>query len=202
MDEWYLVAGLGNPGPQYERTRHNAGFLLADRLARRWQADWSWERAFESRLARALRGERRVLLCQPQTYMNASGRAVAAVARYFQVPADRILVVVDDADLALGQIRMRPGGGTGGHHGLESVTAHLGTPSYPRLRIGIGRQPGAREITAHVLAPFGPEEWERLQAVLDRAAEQVECWLEHGLARAMNLYNGWVQSPSGRSEAT
>jgi PTH1 family peptidyl-tRNA hydrolase len=202
MEAWYLVAGLGNPGPQYERTRHNAGFLLAECLAQRWGADWSVERTFESRLARVSRGNARVLLCQPLTFMNLSGRAVVALARYFQIPADRILVAVDDADLALGQIRLRPGGGTGGHHGLESVLAHLGTDAFPRLRIGIGRQPGTREITGYVLGPFTAEEWERLQPVLDRAAEQVECWLDHGLARAMNLYNGWVNPPPGRSDET
>lgn len=199
---WYLVAGLGNPGPAYERTRHNAGFLVADRLAQRWQADWTWERAFEARLARVPRGPNRVLLCQPQTYMNASGQAVAAVARYHQIPVDRILVVVDDADLPLGQIRMRPGGGTGGHHGLESVTQHLGTTAFPRLRIGIGRQPGAREITDHVLGRFSPEEWERLQKVLEKATEQIECWLDFGLQLAMNRYNGWVERPAERRDET
>lgn len=202
MEPCYLVAGLGNPGPAYERTRHNAGFLLAERLALRWQADWSLERAFEARLARVQRGNIRVLLCQPQTYMNASGRSVAALARYYQVPVEQILVVVDDADLPLGQIRLRPGGGSGGHHGLESVTQHLGTAAFPRLRIGIGRQPGAREITDHVLGQFSPEEWQRLQPVLNRAADQVECWLDHGLQLAMNRYNGWAESPSERRDET
>lgn len=200
METWHLVAGLGNPGPAYERTRHNAGFLLVDRLARRWNVEWASERVFLARLARAQRGPSRVLLCQPQTYMNATGQAVAAIARYHQIPPERVLVVVDDADLPLGQIRLRPAGGSGGHHGLESVIQHLGTTGFPRLRLGIGRQPGTREITGHVLGPFDSAEWQYMEQVLERAADQVECWLEHGLQRAMNLYNGRVNNPSARSE--
>src|SRR5260221_8337176 len=119
MENLYLIVGLGNPGSEYARTRHNAGFQVVERLAKRWRAGWTNEKKFNARLARAERGERRALLCEPQTYMNASGAAVAAVTEFYRTPATRVLVVVDDADLPLGQLRLRPGGSSGGEHGLE-----------------------------------------------------------------------------------
>src|SRR5436309_8359222 len=139
MENFYLIVGLGNPGAEYARTRHNAGFMVVERLAERWQAGWGLEQKFESRVARAERDGRRLLLGQPQTYMNQSGEAVAKLAEYFRAPLDRLLVVVDDADLPLGEIRLRPRGAGGGHHGLESIERRLGTRQYARLRIGIGR---------------------------------------------------------------
>src|SRR6266540_2919838 len=159
MENVYLIVGLGNPGAEYARTRHNAGFLLVERLAGRWQTKWALEPKFAARLARAERDGRRLMLCQPQTYMNQSGEAVGKLTEYFRVPLERLLVVVDDADLPLGEIRLRPHGSSGGHHGLESVEQHAQTRSYPRLRIGIGRTSAeAREITGHVLSRFRAEE--------------------------------------------
>lgn len=193
MHEAYLIVGLGNPGPQYARNRHNAGFMLVDRLAGCWQAPWANEPAFNARLARAQVQDRRVVLCQPQTFMNASGQAVRRVLDYYQFPLERLLVVVDDADLPLGELRLRPGGGTGGHHGLESVAQHLGTTQYPRLRIGIGRPADqARQITDYVLSDFTPAEAQRLEKVLTRAVQQVECWLLEGIEAAMSRFNGPV----------
>jgi len=194
MEPTHLVAGLGNPGREYARTRHNAGFLVLEALARRWRAEWRAEKKFHSRLARGERAGQKVLLCQPQTFMNASGEAIGALARYYQVPPARVLVVVDDADLPVGTLRLRPGGTSGGHHGLESVEAHLGTRDYPRQRLGIGRtETGARQITGHVLAAFGRAERPVLEKVWPRACEQIECWLEHGVAAAMNRYNGAME---------
>ncbi len=192
MEHLRLIVGLGNPGAEYARTRHNAGFLLVEALAERWRVHWTVERKFQSRVARAERGERRVLLCQPQTFMNASGEAVATLLRFYQCVPESLLVVVDDADLALGEIRLRPGGGSGGHHGLESLEQHLGTKAFARQRIGIGRQNGAREITGHVLGRFGAAEAEAMDKVLRRAADQAECWLEAGVQKAMNDFNGVV----------
>lgn len=195
MEHLRLIVGLGNPGAEYAQTRHNAGFLLADALAARWRARWSLERKFQSRLARCGRGESRVLLCQPQTFMNASGEAVAALMRFYQATPAGLLVVVDDADLPLGEIRLRPGGGSGGHHGLESLAQHLGTQMFARLRIGIGRRSGrsgAREITGHVLGRFDADEAAALDEVLRAAADQVECWLDAGIQKAMNSFNGVV----------
>lgn len=178
MEQLRLIVGLGNPGAEYAPTRHNVGFLLTDQLAARWQIGWQTERKFQARLARGERKDERVLLCQPLTYMNASGEAVAAVMRYYQVAPGRLMVGVDDADLPLGEIRLRPGGGSGGHHGLESLMRHLGTDAFARLRMGIGRQAGAREITGHVLGRFTAAEARVVEAVLRAAADQVECWLD------------------------
>jgi peptidyl-tRNA hydrolase, PTH1 family len=191
MGNVYLVVGLGNPGEAYSHTRHNAGFRLVQELARRWNASWALERKFNARLAGAEREGKRVLLCEPLTFMNASGMVAQAVGAYYQVEPARLLVAVDDADLPLGEIRLRGQGGSGGHHGLESVIEHLGSRDFSRLRMGIGRSAGAgREITGHVLGRFGAAEQEMFEAVLKRAADQVECWLNEGLQKAMNQFNG------------
>jgi PTH1 family peptidyl-tRNA hydrolase len=196
MDPWFLIVGLGNPGREYARTRHNAGFLAVETLADRWRVGWSDEGRFVARVARADRDGRKVLLCQPRTFMNASGEAVAGIAGFYRVEPARLIVVADDADLPLGQVRLRPGGGTGGHHGLESIERHLGTREYARLKIGIGRTAdGRREITGHVLGRFDPDERLRLDQVLARVADQVECWLADGIGRAMNRFNGTIDDP-------
>jgi PTH1 family peptidyl-tRNA hydrolase len=193
MENLYLIVGLGNPGRGYERTRHNAGFLAVDRLAGRWRLEWTADAGFNSRRARADRDGRRVLMVQPQTFMNQSGDAVARYVAYYRVAIERLLVVVDDADLDLGIVRLRPRGSSGGHHGLESIERQLGTREYGRLRIGIGRRnEGPREITGHVLGRFERSEWPWFERVLDRVADQVECWLEAGMGVAMNRYNGVV----------
>ena len=195
MEHVHLIVGLGNPGAEYAKTRHNAGFALVEKLAQRWRADWANERKFQSRMARAECQGVRVLLCQPQTFRNLSGEAVSAVVNFYQLPLAGLLVVVDDADLPLGEIRLRAGGGTGGHHGLESVGQHLGTKDFARLRLGIGRADGLREITGHVLGRFERGEAALMKKVLDRAADQVECWLAAGVEKAMNQFNG-VVSPA------
>ena len=135
------------------------------------------------------------MLCEPQTYMNSSGEAVGSVMEFFRVPASRLLVAVDDADLPLGEIRMRPGGTSGGHHGLESIEQRLGTRDYPRLRIGIGRQQGAREITDYVLGRFRSTEAALVDKILAAASDQVECWLDSGIQKAMSQFNGAVVGP-------
>jgi PTH1 family peptidyl-tRNA hydrolase len=192
-----LIAGLGNPGEKYRETRHNAGFLVLESLASLWRVDWRDERRFSSLVARAERMGRTVWLLQPQTYMNASGEAVGALARYYRVEPTRILVVVDDADLPLGTVRLRPGGSPGGHHGLESVEEHLGTREYPRLRVGIGRRDeGLREITGHVLGRFSGEEWDIFERVRRHAVAQLNEWLDNGIQKAMARFNGPVEGMS------
>ena len=183
--------GLGNPGQEYLCTRHNAGFMLADELAGRWGGRWQSERKFFSELAEVTVGIRRGWLCKPQTYMNDSGDAVGAVCRFHKVAAENMLVVVDDADLPLGALRMKASGGTGGHHGLESIDQVVGDGRYPRLRLGIARpQQRGRDIAGHVLGRFAQGEREVFDKVLGRASEQAECWLREGIAQAMNRYNG------------
>jgi len=190
MENLYLIVGLGNPGAEYARTRHNAGFQTADRLAERWGSAWTYEKKFDACLARTERAGRRVLVCKPQTYMNASGEAVAAVQSYYRVPLPQLLMVVDDADLPLGALRLKPGGGSGGHHGLESIEQHLGARDYARLRIGIGRQDGAREITGHVLGRFHSTEQALVDKVINMASDAAECWVDAGIQKAMNQFNG------------
>lgn len=187
----FLIAGLGNPGSEYARTRHNAGFLLVDHLADRWRAGWSTVDRFEADVARAGRAGRAVWLAKPLTYMNASGESVGALVRFYRVPITQVLVVVDDADLPLGTVRLRSDGSSGGHHGLDSVESHLGTRQYARLRLGIGRLDAAvREITGHVLGRFTAAEADVFERVLVHAGAQVTCWLEDGIQKAMARFNG------------
>ncbi len=201
MENLHLIVGLGNPGAEYARTRHNAGFLVAERLAERWRAGWSYDRKFNARLARAEPGSRKVILCEPQTYMNSSGEAVGAVMTYYHVPLASLLVVVDDADLPLGELRLRPGGSSGGHHGLESVEQHLGTREYARLRIGIGRQSSVREITSYVLGRFSSTESALADKVLTAASDQAVTWLEAGIQKAMSQFNGAIAGSVNEGKA-
>jgi peptidyl-tRNA hydrolase, PTH1 family len=200
MESWYLIVGLGNPGAEYARTRHNAGFMLADLLAERWRANWNNEKKFQARVAKAEWQGKRVLLCEPQTYMNASGEAVGGLVQFYQLPLTQVLVVVDDADLPLGEIRLRPGGGAGGHHGLESVASHLGSKEYPRLRIGIGRKDATRQIVGHVLGKLAADEMVVMEKVLARATAQLECWLTHGLQKAMSQFNGVIEDSTNEGK--
>ena len=194
MEEMRFIVGLGNPGAEYARTRHNAGFMLAEVLAGRWNAAWSAERKFQSQIARTERNGARIVLCRPQTFMNASGEAVGALVRFYQLPVSSLMVVVDDADLPFGEIRLRPGGGgSGGHHGLESIATHLDSKEFSRLRIGIGRKDGLREITGHVLGRLSAGEAAAMEKILARAADQVECWIAHGLQKAMSQFNGVIE---------
>ena len=195
MENLFLIVGLGNPGRKYVRTRHNVGFMLADSLAERGKATWQDDRRSRSRIARIERNGRKAILCQPQTFMNSSGETVRALADFYKVSPSDLLVAVDDANLPLGAIRLRPGGSAGGHHGLESVDRHLGGAKFGRLRIGIGRREGAREITNHVLGVFPESDMEILNLALARAADQAECWLDAGIETAMNEYNGTVELP-------
>jgi len=195
----FLIVGLGNPGADYAKTRHNAGFRLVEKLAAQWKAAWKNERKFQARVSRTERDGKTILLAEPQTFMNLSGESVGALVRFYHLTLERILVVVDDADLPLGELRLRPGGGTGGHHGLESVTQHLGSREYARLRIGIGRQDESRQITGNVLGKFSPDESGLLEKVLERALGQLECWLNAGIQKAMSQFNG-VVSPTNEEK--
>jgi PTH1 family peptidyl-tRNA hydrolase len=180
-----LVAGLGNPGREYDHTRHNVGFLVIDELAARSGVRLEENRAWKSRHARTIDG---CHLVQPLTFMNLSGEAVAGIARYFKIPAAELLVVSDDAALPLGRLRLRPGGSDGGHNGLRSVIEHLDTSDFPRLRIGVGSA-RENELSSHVLGRFAPDEEPAVQAAVRRAADAVETACAHGLEQAMNRFN-------------
>lgn len=201
MENLHLIVGLGNPGAKYARTRHNIGFMLVERLAEKWRAGWSDEKKFQARVARVERGGKPVLLAEPQTFMNASGESVGAMASFYRLPPGRLMVAVDDADLPLGEIRLRKSGSSGGHHGLESIEQRLGSRDYPRLRLGIGRTAdGRRDIAGHVLAPFSATDAAVVEEVLKAACAQVECWLDAGIDKAMSQFNGVVKTPVEKKE--
>ncbi len=188
-----LVVGLGNPGRRYERTRHNVGFRVAERLRERWRL-WEPQERFEGRFARgrvASLGGLDVGVLEPQTFMNESGGSLAAALRKLPVedPSRELLIVLDDADLPFGRLRLRAGGGDGGHRGLADVIETLGRRDLPRLRFGIGRPSLPMETADFVLARFSPEEEKALPGHLDRAAEAVETFLGAGIAEAMNRFN-------------
>lgn len=183
-----LICGLGNPGVDYAETRHNAGYMVVERL--RGACGGSWRR-FDS-LAQVCSveiGGVPVLLVQPLTYMNSSGRALQPLVRRWGIPPESLLVVSDDLDLPLGAIRLRPGGSSGGHRGIQSVIECLGTQQFPRLRIGIGRPPEGVDAADYVLSPFSPEEKGRLEEILELAAEAAACWAVEGIEAAMSRYN-------------
>src|SRR5436190_2348831 len=182
-----LVAGLGNPGREYERTRHNAGWLVLDELARRHSG--SWRGRFSGSLAELRLGDLRLALLKPETYMNESGRSVAAAARFFKVEPGSLLVVHDDVDLEAGRLQARAGGGLAGHNGLRSLARDLGTQDFLRLRIGVGR-PGRgdpRSVSDWVLSPFGPEE--DVDTLVSRAADAVETLAREGLETTQARFN-------------
>lgn len=182
-DECWVVAGLGNPGPWFRGTRHNAGFLVADHLARRHGAAFRWHRA-RCRLAEIDVDGRRVILAEPQWFMNLSGGPVATVLQAYGVPAERLLVVHDDLDFRFGAVRMKRGGGAGGHNGLRSVSEALGTTHYARLRFGIGRPPKGQKTGQYVLQKFMESERTALPSLLERCADTVEALVVHGLDKA------------------
>jgi len=182
-----LVAGLGNPGREYERTRHNVGWMVADELARRHSG--SFRSKFSGRLAEVRPGAQRLALLKPETYMNESGRSVGAAARFFKVPADRILLVHDDVDLAEGRLQARLGGGLAGHDGLRSIAQTLGTNDFLRLRIGVGRpeRGDPRPVADYVLSPFDPHV--DVDELVARAADAVELLAAEGLPAAQQRFN-------------
>jgi PTH1 family peptidyl-tRNA hydrolase len=182
-----LVAGLGNPGREYERTRHNAGWLVLDELARRHGG--SWRSKFSGSLAEVRLGDAKLALLKPETYMNESGRSVGAAARFFKVEPEQVLVVHDDVDLEPGRLQARAGGGLAGHNGLRSLGQHLGSQDFVRLRIGVGR-PGRgdpRPVADWVLSPFAPEE--DPDALVSRSADAVEAIVRDGLEAAQQRFN-------------
>jgi PTH1 family peptidyl-tRNA hydrolase len=185
----FLVAGLGNPGREFERNRHNVGFMLLNRLSVKLGASFG---QVKSRALVALAGYlgERIILVKPQTFMNDSGRAVRSLLHFYQVPLGNLLVAYDDVDLPLGTLRLRPFGGSAGQKGMQSIIEQLGTEEFPRLRIGTGRPPGKKEAADYVLQDFPKDALDLLNQTLDRGVEAVLACLEFGLDQAMNSYNG------------
>ena len=179
-----LVAGLGNPGAEYAHTRHNIGFVVADLLAH--ESGLAWERSGKWDAAMAKFGD--ALLVKPASYMNRSGHPLFAIAQFFKIAPQEILVVLDDFSLPLGRLRIRQSGGPGGHNGLESIIAQFGTEEMPRLRIGIGNAP-AEAASDYVLSNFFEEEKPLVRSTITRAADAVKCAIDKGVVSAMNTFN-------------
>lgn len=181
-----IIIGLGNPGREYAGTRHNMGFLAIDELARRAAVGGS-RRRFRSEIAEGRAPWGKVVLAKPQTYMNDSGYATREIVQWYRQPLDAVLILVDDLDLPFGQVRLRASGSAGGHNGLKSIFAQLGTDAIPRLRVGIGRDD--RVARARVLSRFSPEEQKRLSEVVGQVADVAELWASRGIVEAMNVAN-------------
>jgi PTH1 family peptidyl-tRNA hydrolase len=184
-----LIVGLGNPGPEYADTRHNVGFVVLDHLARRWAPGEVARSRFHAAVVEGRIEDERVLLVRPTTYMNASGQSVGEAVRFYKLdPSESLLVVLDDVALACGLIRVRPGGGAGGHNGLTDIEQKLGTDQYARLRIGID-PPGEIPQTQYVLGRFRPDQRELVEPALVEAAEAAACWATRGTTETMNRFN-------------
>ena len=187
-----LLVGLGNPGAKYDRTRHNIGFDVLDRAAQRWQMSWTETRKFQGFFGETLVLGQKIRLLKPTTYMNNSGQAIRAVVDWYKLTPASVLVIYDDMDLPLGRLRLRFKGSAGGHNGMKSTIAHLGTPDFPRLRIGIGspRQGDRKsETVSHVLSKFAPEEQETMQEAIEQSLYILETILRKGWDLAMNRCN-------------
>jgi peptidyl-tRNA hydrolase, PTH1 family len=187
-DERWLIAGLGNPGPQYAATRHNAGFMVADQLAGRIPASFRRDRGRAMVATGTLAGAP-VTLGKPLSFMNLSGGAVAALRSFYKIPVERVVVIHDELDLEFGTVRLKTGGGDNGHNGLRSVTAALGSKDYHRVRVGIGRPPGRMDPADFVLRNFSAAERAELPGLLDTAADVVEVVLARGVTAAQNEYH-------------
>lgn len=185
----YLIVGLGNPGPEYEETRHNVGFKAAEEVA----GLLGIKELKQKQKMKALVGEgkvedHKIIIAQPQTFMNLSGEAVSLILQWHKIPEENLIVIHDDADLEVGSIRVRPGGGSGGHHGIESIVSHIHTTDFKRIRIGIGRS--GPDITEYVLQAFPKAEREDIGVAIKNAAEAALSIVKSGIESAMNNFNG------------
>ncbi len=191
----YLIVGLGNPGREYADNRHNVGYRCVEHLAAAHGITFG-RRQKRNAVSLGSIKERSVILAKPRTYMNKSGGPVAALARFYRVPIDRLLVVYDDLDLPPGTTRLRPSGGSGGHRGMRSVIQQLGSREFPRMRIGIGRPPGRMDPADYVLQDFSDAEEELLERTLEHARGAIELWLDVGVEEAMSRYNRSIEDDS------
>ncbi len=198
----WLIVGLGNPGPRYVFTRHNLGFMVVAALAESWGIPLTRHK-LEAVFGQGRAAGRAVVLAQPQTFMNLSGRAVEGLLRYFHLGPRSLVVVHDDLDLPKGRLKLALNGGAGGHKGVLSIANALGTPDFYRVKLGIGRPPAGLPAEAYVLAPLGEEELEGVADLVQRGALAVECLIAHGLSAAQNRFHssGGEEGPMGRGES-
>jgi peptidyl-tRNA hydrolase, PTH1 family len=193
IENTFLLIGLGNPGREYKDTRHNFGFMLIDRIAVRLNARGMKVQS-KAIVMNTIHDDRKLILAKPQTFMNLSGQSVQGLAHFYKVPFTNMMILSDDLDIPFGTIRIRGSGGPGGQRGLSSILEKLGTKDVPRLRLGIGRPPGRMDPAAYVLQNFSRDEMQTLSEVLDHGAEAVLAFVMHGLNKAMNEFNGSVES--------
>ncbi|NJL52799.1 MAG: aminoacyl-tRNA hydrolase [Hydrococcus sp. SU_1_0] len=187
-----LIVGLGNPEPKYDNTRHNIGFAVVDELAKVWQMPLKENKRFQGLFSEGVsQGGQKVRLLKPLTYMNRSGQAVRAVTDWYKVEPRSVLVIYDDMDLPVGRLRMRLTGSAGGHNGMKSIIAHLGSQEFPRLRLGIGKSDGEKGTINHVLGKFAPEEFKVMDEILYISLKAIELSLKEGIEQSMNRYNGF-----------
>lgn len=187
--DWLLVC-LGNPGDQYENTRHNVGFMVADELGERHNVPIQ-RLKFRALTNTITVGDEKVLLMKPVTYMNLSGEAVHEAAAFYKIPPERVLVISDEVSLAPGKIRVRRSGSAGGHNGLKNIIAHLGTDQFPRIRLGVGQKPHPDyDMADWVLGKFQGEDKKAVEEAVKKAADAAECLIREGVDKAMNKYNG------------
>lgn len=186
-----LVVGLGNPGPNYARTRHNVGFMVVDLLTERIGSAFKLHKKSGADVATGRISGRPVVLARPRCYMNESGRQVGPLAKFYSVPPDGLVVIHDDLDLDFGRIRLKQGGGEGGHNGLRSIATVLGSKDFQRVRFGIGRPPGRQDPAAFVLQAFGAAERDELPTICEQAADATELLIELGLEPAQNVVHAW-----------
>ena len=182
-----LIAGLGNPGRKYKNTKHNAGFMVIDRLAEKYNLSLRKEERKAVVAKKRIKGEK-IILAKPQTFMNKSGTSLGKLVDYYKLDLANVLVIYDDLDLDLGQIKLKPKGGHGGHNGLKSIINHLNSKEFARLRIGIGR-PEYRTVKDYVLSKFAAEEENKVETALKKGVKGAELFIEGDLAQAMNKYN-------------
>ena len=185
----HLVVGLGNPGDRYQKTRHNVGFEVAERVAERFGVSMGTKR-FRAKLGAGRVAGESVVIALPQTFMNCSGESVGPMAGWYKVPPERVVVIHDELDLPFGRVKVKTGGGHGGHNGLRDLVAKLPSRDFVRVRVGIGRPPGAMDAAAWVLARWTPEQEDGVPDLVERAADAVEAVLRHGVREAMNRLNG------------
>ena len=183
-----IFVGLGNPTAEYAATKHNVGFMLADRLADKLGAS-TWRERFNALVAETFLDGEKILLVKPQTFMNLSGEAVAPLINFYKLDAADLTVAHDDMDLPLGMIRLRPKGSGGGHRGVASIIQHIGSQNFPRVRIGVGRPPANWTVNHHVLSPFTAEDADKISAALDELVPAVICIFREGIDNAMNKFN-------------
>ena len=185
----YIIAGLGNPGEKYDNTRHNAGFLTIDALASKYNIDVR-EKAHKALIGKGVIEGQKVILAKPQTYMNVSGESIRALVDYYKIVQEELIIIFDDISLEPGQLRIRKKGSAGGHNGIKSIIAHLGTQEFPRIKVGVGDKPPRMDLADYVLSRFSKEDREKMEQAFKDAAEAVEVMIAEGPDAAMNQFNG------------